>query len=117
MNKRESKRFRVMLEAEREKILKAARETTHERRGTDVDDLKDDLDLASSELDTSMVYKFRDRERNLLKKIEKALDKINNGNYGVCESCEENIRVKRLEVRPVTEMCISCKEEEELREK
>ena len=116
MNKRDLKRFKGMLEEEKEKILKMAKETTQDRIGTDVDDLKDDIDLASSELDQSMVYRFRDRERNLLRKIEKALQKIEDGTYGTCENCEEPINVKRLEVRPVTELCINCKEAQEKKE-
>jgi len=116
MNKRDLKRFQAMLEAERDKLMKMAREATQEKIGTDIDDLKDDIDLASSELDQSMVYRFRDRERNLLKKIEKALQKIEDGTYGVCENCEELIGLKRLEARPVTELCIDCKEEQEKRE-
>ena len=116
MNKRELKRFKLLLENEREKLIKMARGATQERMGTDIDDLKDDMDLASSELDQSMVYRFRDRERNLLKKIEKALQKIEDGTYGICEICEEPITAKRLEARPVTELCINCKEEQEKRE-
>lgn len=116
MNKRDLKKFKELLEEEREKLIKMARETTQDRIGTDIDDLKDDIDLASSELDQSMVYRFRDRERNLLKKIEKALQKIEEGTYGTCEICEEPISIKRLEARPVTELCINCKEDQEKRE-
>lgn len=116
MNKKELKRFKAILEAEKEKILKMAREATQDRMGTSTDDLKDDMDLASSELDQAMVFRFRDRERNLLKKIEKALQKIENGTYGICENCEEPIDIRRLEVRPVTELCIKCKQEQEKKE-
>ena len=60
MNKRDLKRFQATLEGERDKLLKMAKEATKDRMGTDVEDLKDDMDLASSELDQSMVYRFRD---------------------------------------------------------
>ena len=60
-----------------------------------------------------MSIRLRDRERTLLKKINKALEKIETKEYGVCESCEEEIGVKRLEARPVTDLCIRCKEEQE----
>jgi len=116
MNKRDLKHFKELLEAEREKLTKMAREATKDHMGTDIDDLKDDMDLASSELDQSMVYRFRDRERNLLKKIEKAIQKIEDGTFGICEICEEPIGMKRLEARPVTELCINCKEDQEKRE-
>lgn len=116
MNKRELKKFKKILESEREKLLKIAQETTRERRKTDEEDLMDDIDLASSEQDQSMTYRMRDRERNLIKKIDKALAKIEEGTYGTCENCEEPIGIKRLEARPVAELCITCKEEQEKKE-
>lgn len=116
MTKKELNKFRKILEAERKKLLKMAHEASKDRRKTDEDDLMDDMDLASSELDQSMVYKLRDRERNLLRKIEKTLQKIEDGTYGICESCGEPIGTKRLEARPVAELCISCKEQQEKQE-
>ena len=60
---------------------------------------------------------LRDRERVLLRKIEKALEKIDAGEYGLCENCGDPIEVKRLEARPVTDLCILCKEEQEQMER
>jgi DnaK suppressor protein len=60
-----------------------------------------------------MNIRLRDREQILLKKIDKALTKIEKGDYGICEKCGEEISVKRLEARPVTDLCIRCKEEQE----
>ncbi len=78
-------------------------------------------DQASAEIDRNFTLRLRDRERKLLKKIEEALDQIDNGSYGICEICGQEISLKRLEARPVTTMCIDCKteqeEEEKLREK
>ncbi len=78
-------------------------------------------DQASAEIDRNFTLRLRDRERKLLKKIEEALDQIDNGTYGICEICGQDISLKRLEARPVTTMCIDCKteqeEEEKLREK
>jgi DnaK suppressor protein len=78
-------------------------------------------DQASAEIDRNFVLRLRDRERKLLKKIEDAIDKIDAGTYGICESCGQPIGLNRLEARPVTTMCIDCKteqeEEEKLREK
>jgi len=116
MTKKELNHFRKILEKERLKLLKMAHEASRDRRKTEEDDLMDDIDLASSELDQSMVYKLRDRERNLLRKIEKTLQKIEDGTYGICESCGEPIGLKRLEARPVAELCISCKEQAEKQE-
>jgi len=78
-------------------------------------------DQASAEIDRNFLLKLKERERKLLKKIDKAIEKIENNVYGICESCGEEIDLKRLEARPVTDMCIACKteqeEEEKLREK
>jgi len=78
-------------------------------------------DQASAEIDKNFMLRLRGRERQLLKKIDEALDKIESGTYGICEACGEEINIKRLEARPVTTMCIECKteqeEEEKLREK
>lgn len=81
------------------------------------DDLPDEVDLASSETDQAINLKLRDRERFLIRKIDKALQKIENGEYGECESCGDPIGMKRLEARPVTDLCIRCKEEQEARER
>lgn len=78
-------------------------------------------DQASADIDRNFMLRLKGRERQLLKKIDEALEKIETGNYGICEICGEEINIKRLEARPVTTMCIECKteqeEEEKLREK
>lgn len=78
-------------------------------------------DQASLEIDRDFLLKLKERERKLLKKIDKAIEKIENNTFGICEACGEEIDIKRLEARPVTDMCFSCKteqeEEEKLREK
>jgi DnaK suppressor protein len=81
------------------------------------DDLPDEVDLASSELNQSIGLRLKDRERLMLQKIETALAKLESGTFGVCEGCEEPIEPKRLEARPVAELCIRCKEDEEMKEK
>jgi len=75
------------------------------------------VDLASSELNQSVALRLRDRERLLLQKIEIALAKIEEGTFGICDLCEEPIEPKRLEARPVAELCIRCKEAQEQQEK
>lgn len=117
MNQKELKRFRKILEDSRKELLSSARKTLTEEATFDTDDLPDEIDLASSEYTQSMLFRLRDREKYLLGKIEKAIDRITDGTFGVCENCEEEISVKRLEARPVTTLCIRCKEEEEKEEK
>jgi DnaK suppressor protein len=78
-------------------------------------------DQASAEIDRNFMLRLKGRERKLLKKIDEILEKIENGTYGICDACGEEINIKRLEARPVTTLCIDCKteqeEEEKLREK
>ncbi len=117
MNAKESKRFKKMLEDSKLALLQSAKKTLMEESNFDTDDLPDEIDLASSEYAQSMVFRLRDREKFLLKKIDKALQRIEEGNFGICERCEEPINAKRLEARPVTTLCIRCKEEQEKKEK
>jgi DnaK suppressor protein len=56
---------------------------------------------------------MRDRERKLITKIKEALERIENGTYGICEECEEEIFEGRLNARPVTKLCIDCKSRQE----
>lgn len=74
-------------------------------------------DQASAETDRSFMLRLRGREQKLLKKIEEAIERIENSDYGICEVCGEEIGIKRLEARPVTTMCIECKTEQEEEEK
>ena len=117
MNKKDLKRFKSILEEQKRQILVQAKKTLTEEASFDTDDLPDEIDLASSEYAQSMVFRLRDREKFLLKKIERALLRIDDGTFGVCERCEEPISPKRLEARPVTTLCIRCKEEQEKKEK
>lgn len=76
----------------------------------------DEVDVSFSFLNQAMVLRLLDREAGLLRKIEKALERIDRGNFGICEMCGEAIGLKRLQVRPVADLCIKCKEDEERRE-
>jgi DnaK suppressor protein len=117
LKKKELKRFKEILEEKREEILKNAKKTLNEDMTLDPDDLPDEMDLASSEYLQSFQFRLRGREKTFLKKIEIALKKIEEGTFGICESCEEPISMKRLEARPETTLCIRCKEDQERTEK
>ena len=73
----------------------------------------DPTDRATLESEHSLTLRIRDRERKLRNKIEDALARIEDGTFGICEVCEEEIGFKRLEARPVTTLCINCKSEQE----
>ena len=73
----------------------------------------DSVDRSTIETDRNFMLRIRDRERQLAGKIRKTLLRIENGTFGICEKCEEEISFKRLEARPVTTQCIDCKTKEE----
>ena len=80
----------------------------------------DVTDQAAAEADKNFTIRLREREQKLLKKIDEALSRIENGTFGICEHCGEEISYKRLHARPVATYCIECKtkqeEEENLKE-
>ena len=113
MKKAELKRFKTILEEKRAAIIKNAEQTLDQDMTLDSNDLPDEMDLASSEYLQSFTFRLRGREKVFLDKIEKALRKIEDGSFGTCEECSEEISIKRLEARPETTLCIRCKEDQE----
>ncbi len=77
----------------------------------------DPTDRATLESDRNFTLRIRDRERRLIAKIKNALDRLDNGTFGICEECGEDISDKRLKARPVTTLCINCKKKQENQEK
>lgn len=118
---REKKIFdiRKKLVEQRKSLLSEAEEALNALPGQAI--FPDLGDQASAEIDRNFMLRLRGREQKLLKKIEAAIEKIDNGTFGICDVCGQEIDIKRLEARPVTTMCIECKteqeEEEKLREK
>lgn len=117
MKKKDLERFSQRLRDEKARILSNVTRAKTDDLTLSHDDLADEVDLASSDLNQSLSLRLRDRERLLLQKIEEALEKVENGTFGICEDCEEPIEPKRLEARPVATLCIKCKETQERDEK
>jgi DnaK suppressor protein len=117
MKKTELKRFKKILEEKRAALVASAQSMSLESMMLDTNDLPDEMDLASSEGLQSFQFRLRGREKTFLEKIDRALQKIEGGEFGVCEECNEEISVKRLEARPETTLCIRCKEDQERQEK
>lgn len=117
LKKKDVDHFQKLLEDRRSELMASAESTREQGMGFEQADLPDEVDLASTEAGQSLNLRLRDRELVLLKKINKTLEKISKGEFGVCERCGEDISIKRLEARPVAEMCIRCKEELERVEK
>ena len=83
----------------------------------ETDNMPDPLDRASFESDRSTLLRIRDRESYLIRKIKVALERLEDGTFGICERCEKDINIERLRIRPVTTYCITCKTEMEKMEK
>ena len=108
--------FKDLLSTRLEELLNQAGDTVSGMTAPK-ENFPDPTDRAALEADRNFLLRIRDREHKLIKKIKKALDRIENGTFGICESCGEEISIKRLKARPVTSQCIECKSKEEALEK
>ena len=114
MNKRELERFRKLSRgAARSSCSGNAKRALSGDIHVDPDDFPDEMDTASSEVNLQFTGRLREREQGLLAKIDAALEKIDSGEYGECVNCGEEIGIARLRARPVAELCIDCKAEQE----
>jgi DnaK suppressor protein len=116
MAKEKTEYFRKLLERRLNELLFEANKTvsgmTDQR-----ENFPDPTDRATMESDRNFTLRIRDRERKLISKIKDALERIENGTFGICEECGEDISDKRLKARPVTTLCIDCKKKQETDEK
>jgi DnaK suppressor protein len=116
MKKKDIEYFKKFLDGRLQELLSHA-DNTVSGMTTPKENFPDPTDRATLEADRNFMLRIRDRENKLIKKIKRALDRIENGTFGVCEKCGEDISVKRLKARPVTTLCIDCKTKEEAFEK
>ncbi|MCK9174015.1 MAG: RNA polymerase-binding protein DksA [Desulforhopalus sp.] len=107
--------FRKQLLTTRDEMLLEANKTLNEM--TETSNVPDPNDRATLESGRSFELRIRDREQKLVKKIDEAISRIDDGTFGICEACGEEIGLKRLEARPVTTLCINCKTSQETLEK
>jgi DnaK suppressor protein len=108
--------FKGLLTQQLDDLLNQAKETV----GALMEDgtsSPDPLDRASEAMGRDFTLRIRDREYRLIQKIKTTLEKIQDGVFGICESCGEDISFARLKVRPVTSYCIHCKSKMEAMEK
>jgi len=115
MEQKEIEHFKINLTNQLKELLISAGDTVSGMT-TPRENLSDPADRATIETERDFMLLIRDRERLLAVKISKTLLRIENGTFGICDKCEEEISFKRLEARPVTTQCIDCKTEEETRE-
>lgn len=109
-------KFKTLFETEKQKLLRSTR-IVSENFTAHSDDLMDEMDFTSFEIENQMRMRLRNREALYLKKIDEALERIQSGVFGLCDKCEEDIELKRLEARPTTTLCVACKESQERSEK
>jgi len=110
LNSEKIKVFKIELENRRDKIKENLKVTTQEINGLNSNELKDEADYASISIDRAVDNAILLQQTQELKEIESALNKINENIYGICEMCEEEIDIKRLELKIFAKYCIVCRE-------
>jgi DnaK suppressor protein len=115
MRKDTVKKFKRIFEAQREQLMFSG-SIVREEFGVNADDRYDEVDQASTEMDKEMRMRLCNREQLYIKKIDEALRRIEEGSFGECDECGEDIELRRLEARPTATLCVSCKEEQEKKE-
>lgn len=116
MNDKQLDHFRKILNDWKSELSHDIDRTVHTMQD-EVTMFADPNDRASQESDMALELRNRDRERKLIKKIDETLGKIDEGEYGYCNSCGVEIGLKRLEARPTATLCIDCKTLDEIRER
>ena len=117
MDAQQLQEFRDQLEEQRKELIEKILHTVNNEIDLKPEDMADEVDLASVLADQNFNLRLRGRERRLMKKIDYAIQRIDANEFGKCVVCGEEIALKRLKARPVTTMCIECKEERERAEK
>ncbi|TRD23098.1 RNA polymerase-binding protein DksA [Palleronia caenipelagi] len=116
MNERQTEYFRRKLQAWREELLDEGRSTIMGLQDSSRN-IPDIADRASEETDRALELRTRDRQRKLVAKIDQALRRIDNGEYGYCEVTGEPISLKRLDARPIATLSLEAQERHERSEK
>ena len=116
MSDQQKAHFRAILVAWKEELMEEGRRAVSNMQDEPLN-LPDPNDRASQEEEFTISLRARDRERKLIRKIDKALERLSLDEYGYCEACGVEIGLRRLEARPTAELCIDCKHLEEQKEK
>lgn len=116
MNDRQMQHFRNILVAWKRELMEEVDRTVHHMQD-EASNFPDPNDRATQESEFGLELRTRDRERKLLKKIDSAIERIEEGTYGYCEETGEEIGLKRLEARPVATLSVEAQERRELAER
>lgn len=116
MNDAQRDHFRaILLEWKRQLMEEVDMTISHLKE--EATNFADPSDRASQEEEFSLELRTRDRERKLIRKIDKALERLEEDDYGFCDACGVEIGIRRLEARPTATLCIDCKTLAEIKEK
>lgn len=116
MGEAQLEHFRKILDAWRHQLREEVDRTVNHMQD-EAANFPDPVDRAAQEEEFSLELRNRDRERKLIKKIEKTLQRIEDDDFGFCDSCGIEIGIRRLEARPTADLCIDCKTVAEIKEK
>ncbi len=117
MNQEQFDHFKAVLLQQKHDLLAQANQTVNRQASQVKEHIVDYADIATQESATAFQLRIRGRERQLIKKIDQALERIEDETFGLCERCGQEIGAKRIEARPVATFCIDCKtalEEQEI---
>ncbi len=116
MNENQREHFKLILKAWRRELMEEVdRTVTHMK--DEAANFPDPADRATQEEEFSLELRTRDRERKLIKKIDKTLVRVEEDDYGFCDQCGVEIGIRRLEARPTADLCVDCKTLDEIKEK
>lgn len=116
MNDDQVEHFRAILGTWKKQLMEEVDRTLSHMQD-DAANFPDPNDRATQESEFTLELRTRDRERKLIKKIDEAMESLEAGEYGFCETCGIEIGIRRLEARPTATLCIDCKQLDEIRER
>lgn len=116
MNENQRKHFKQILQAWRRELMEEVDRTVNHMKD-EAANFPDPADRATQEEEFSLELRTRDRERKLIKKIDKTLLRVEDNDYGFCDQCGVDIGIRRLEARPTADLCVDCKTLDEIKEK
>ena len=116
MNENQREHFKLILKSWRYELMEEVDRTVSHMKD-EAANFPDPSDRATQEEEFSLELRTRDRERKLIRKIDKTLIRIEDDDYGFCGQCGIDIGIRRLEARPTAELCVDCKTLDEIRER
>ena len=116
MNDNQLDHFKLILKAWRRELMEEVDRTVSHMKD-EAANFPDPADRATQEEEFSLELRTRDRERKLIKKIDKTLVRVEEDDYGFCDQCGVEIGIRRLEAHPTADLCVDCKTLDEIKEK